>query len=191
MAGQTDTISRGQLEALKASIRATAETNPAGTADKGRRCAEIAGAVCSSFGVDVLAELPASCFTQAMQAVAKLAVPVRQAGEAEASLRNAKERLSEALADLLKARRGIAAFRHEAEAALLAPLKSALGVDGRGTLEAVVQDGVGILLSMPLLQLEHELDRAHEVLAVLGARLPSIGRALDERRPAPAMLGAD
>ena len=91
-----------------------------------------------------------------------------QEGVAEASLKTARARLN----------------------AVLAPLKSALGVDGRGTLEAVVQDGVGCLLSMPLLQLEHELDRAHEVLAVLGARLPAIGRALDERSPLP-VLGAD
>ena len=42
---------------------------------------------------------------------------------------------------------------------------------------------------MPLLQIEHELARAHEVLAVLATRLPSIGRALDERRP--ATMGAD
>ncbi len=91
--------------------------------------------------------------------------------------------LDAVLADLNRTRQGIARF---------------LGVDGRGTLEAVVQDGVGILLSTPLLQLEHKLDRAHEVLAVLGARLPAIGRAVDERKvnattPADAFpnMGAD
>ena len=190
MAEQKNTISQGQLEALKAGIRAAAGANPADR-DKGQRCAEFTRTVCSSFGVDRLAELPASCFAEAMRAVAKLAVPVRQAGAAEASLKTARAELNAVLADLNRARQGVARFRHEAEAALLAPLKSALGVDGRGTLEAVVQDGVGILLSMPLLQLEHELDRAHEVLAVLAARLPSIGRALDERRPATLAMGAD
>lgn len=189
MAEQRDTISQRQLEALRAGIRAAAGANPAG-GDKGQRCAEFTRTVCSSFGVGRLAELPASCFAGAMQAVAKLAVPVRQAGAAEASLKTARAGLDAVLADLNRTRQGVARFRHEAEAALLAPLKSALGVDGRGTLEAVVQDGVGILLSMPLLQLEHELDRAHEVLAVLGARLPAIGRALDERSPVP-VLGAD
>ena len=188
MAEQTNTISQGQLEALKAGIRAAAEANPSSLQNKGQRCAEFTRTVCSSFGyVRRLAELPASSFTGAMQLVAELAVPVRQAGEAEASLKTARAGLNAVLADLNRTRQGIARFRHEAEAALIAPLKSALGVDGRGPLEAVVQDGVGILLSMPLLQLEHELGRAHEVLSVLGARLPSIGRALDERSPVPVL----
>lgn len=189
MARQTDTISRGQLEALKAGIRATAEANPAGTADKGRRCAEIAGAVCSSFGVDGLAELFQTEFPAAMKEVAEMAVPKRRQGQAEARLRDARARLDAVLADLNRARRGVAAFRHEAEAALMEPLKSALDVGGKGNLECIAQDGIGCLLSMPLLQIEHELDRAHEVLAVLATRLPSIGRALDERRP--ATMGAD
>lgn len=189
MAEQRDTISQRQLEALRAGIRAAAGANPAG-GDKGQRCAEFTRTVCSSFGVGRLAELPASCFAGAMQAVAKLAVPVRQAGEAEASLKTARAGLDAVLADLNRTRQGIARFRHEAEAALLAPLKAAVDVDGKGTLEAVVQDGVGCLLGMPFLQMEHDLDRMHEWLNVLATRLPSIGRALDERSPVP-VLGAD
>ena len=113
MAGQTDTISRGQLEALKAGIRATAEANPAGTADKGRRCAEIAGAVCSGFGVDGLAELFQTEFPAAMKRVAEMAVPKRRQGQAEARLRDARARLDAVRADISNARRGVAAFRHE------------------------------------------------------------------------------
>lgn len=183
MAGQTDTISRGQLEALKAGIRATAEANPAGTADKGRRCAEIAGAVCSSFGAGRLAELPASSFAGAMQAVAKMAVPVRQAGEAEASLKAAGARLDAALSSILQARRDVAAYRHEAEGVLLPRLRDVLG--------SLPSDAFGTLLAGQLLDIEDSLRKAHETLHILAVRLPHIGRGLDERRPAPLTLGAD
>jgi hypothetical protein len=176
----TPTVTKGQINAIRTGIRAAASSNPQGI-EHGLRCAEITQSVCADFGAGSLSGIRADCFPAVMRAVAEMAVPKRRQGQAEAALRDAGARLGAVLADLNRTRQGIARFRHEAEAALLAPLKSALGVDGRGTLEAVVQDGAGYLLSMPLLQLEHELDRAHEVLAVLGARLPAIGRALDER----------
>ena len=176
----TQTVSKGQINAIKAGIRAAASSNPQGV-EHGRRCAEITQSVCADFGADCLSGIPADCFPAAMRAVAETAVPKRRQGQAEAALRDAGARMDAVLADLNRTRKGVAVFRHEAEAALLAPLKSALGVDGRGNLECIVQDGIGALLSMPLLQIEHELDRAHEVLAVLATRLPSIGRALDER----------
>lgn len=182
MAEQRDTISQGQLEALRAGIRAAAGANPAG-GDKGQRCAEFTRTVCNSFGVGRLAELPASSFTQAMQAVAKLAVPVRQAGEAEASLKAAGARLDAALSSILQARRDVVAYRHEAEGVLLPRLRDALG--------SLPSDAFGILLTGQLLDIEDSLRKAHETLHILAVRLPHIGRGLDERRPAPAMLGAD
>lgn len=184
------TVSKGQLEALKGGIRAAATSNPAGT-DHGARCRELTRTLCDRFQLRRLADLPEGAFQAAMKAVADMAVPQRRHGPTETALRDARDGLDASLASILQAKRGIARFRHEAEGALLAPLKDALDVEGKGTLEAVAQDGIGCLLSMPLLQLEHELDRAHEVLAVLAARLPSIGRALDERRDVPAMTWAD
>lgn len=186
----TQTVSKGQLEALKGAVRAAATSNPAGT-DHSARCRALTQTLCGQFQLRRLADLPAGAFPQAMKAVADMAVPQRRHGPAEARLRAAKDRLADALASILQAKRGIEAFRHEVEGALLAPLKDALDVVGAGTLEAVVQDGVGILLAMPLLQAEHELVTLHEHINVLATRLPAIGRALDERRPAPAMLGAD
>lgn len=185
------TVSRGQLEALKGAVRAAATSNPAGMADKGQRCAQITKAVCEAIGADSLPSLFATEFPKAMKLISDMAVPQRRHGPAEASLRTARDGLADALASILQAKRGIAAFRHSVEGALLAPLKDALDVAGTGTLEAVVQDGVGCLLSMPLLQAEHELEILHEHVNVLATRLPAIGRALDERRPAPATLGAD
>ncbi len=192
MAEQTSTISRGQLEALKAGIRAAAEANPSRSQNKAQRCAEFTRTICGSFGyLRRLADLPAQCFPAAMNVAAQLAKPVRVEGTAEASLKSARAGLDAVLADLIRARQGVARFRREAEAALLAPLKSALEVDGKGILEAVVQDGVGYLLGMPFLQMEHDLDRMHEWLNVLATRLPSIGKALDDRRAVPSMLSAD
>ena len=185
----TQTVSKGQVNAIKAGIRAAASSNPQGI-EHGLRCTEITQGVCAEFAVGSLSGIPADCFPAVMRTLAEMAVPTRRQGHVEASLRDAKERLGVALADLLKARRGIVAFRHEVEGALLAPLKDALDVAGTGTLEAVVQDGVGAMISMPLLQAEHELEILHEHLNVLATRLPSIGRALDERRGAPD-AGAD
>lgn len=176
----TPTVSKGQINAIRAGIRAAASSNPQGI-EHGARCIEITQSVCADFGAGSLSGIRADCFPAVMRAVAEMAVPKRRQGQAEAALRDAGARLGAVLADLNRTRKGIAAFRHEAEAALTEPLKDALEVNGKGNLECAVQDGVGILLSMPLLQIEHELDRAHEVLAVLAARLPSIGRALDER----------
>ena len=186
----TQTVSKGQLEALKGAVRAAAASNPAGM-DHSSRCRALTQTLCGQHRIRRLADLPAEAFPQAMKAVADMAVPQRRHGPAEARLRAAKDGLAEALASILQAKRGIAAFRREVEGALLAPLKDALDVAGAGVLEAVVQDGVGCLLAMPLLQAEHELDILHEHLNVLASRLPSIGRVLDERKPAPAMLGAD
>ena len=186
----TQTVSKGQLEALKGAIRAAATSNPAGM-DHSARCRALTQTLCGRFQLRRLADLPECAFQAAMKAVADMAVPQRRHGPAEASLRTARDGLAEALASILQAKRGIAAFRREVEGALLAPLKDALDVAGAGVLEAVVQDGVGCLLAMPLLQAEHELDILHEHVNVLASRLPAIGRALDERRPAPAMLSAD
>lgn len=186
----TQTVSKGQLEALKGGIRAAATSNPAGT-DHSARCRALTRAVCDQFQLRRLADLPAGAFPQAMEKLARMAVPQRRHGPAEASLRTARDGLADALASILQAKRGIATFRHEVEGALLAPIKDALDVAGTGTLEAVVQDGVGTLLSMPLLQAEHELEILHEHINVLATRLPAIGRALDGRRAVPAMLGAD
>ena len=186
----TQTVSKGQLEALKGGIRAAATSNPAGM-DHSSRCRALTRAVCDQFQLRRLADLPAGAFPQAMKAVADMAVPQRRHGPAEARLRAAKDRLADALASILQAKRGIEAFRHEVEASLLVPLKGALDVAGTGGLEAVVQDGVGYLLTMPMHQIEYDLEQAHEHLNVLATRLPSIGRALDERSPAPATLGAD
>lgn len=179
------TVSRGQLEALKASIRAAAEGNPAGVPDKGRRCAEITRAVCFSFGVAKLAELPASSFSGAMKEASRLAKPERRQGHAERAVRTAAGRLAEALSDLRRAGETISGFRHEAET-LIVPFKEALGVNNRaGVLAAHVQEGMGLLLSLPLLDIEEEIRRAQSTLQVLGTYLPSIGRALDELPPAP------
>lgn len=186
----TQTVTRGQIEALKGGIRAAATSNPAGM-DHGGRCRALTQTLCGQLHVRRLADLPECAFQAAMKAVADMAVPQRRHGPAEATLRTARDGLADALASILQAKRGIAAFRHEVEGALLAPLKDALDVAGTGTLEAVVQDGVGCLLAMPLLQAEHELEILHEHLNVLASRLPSIGRALDGRRAVPAMLSAD
>ncbi len=196
MAEQTNTISRGQLEALKAGIRAAAEANPSRSQNKAQRCAEFTRTVCSSFGVDRLAELPASCFTEAMQTVAKLTVPVRQAGEAEASLKASKESLAPALADLNRTRNSIAAYRRAIAQALVAPMTDIF--QSQGPLAVAVQDTVGLLLAEPFQAIDAQLMRAHEIICVLASRLPSIGRALDELKartttPAEAFpnMGAD
>lgn len=186
----TQTVTRGQLEALKGAVRATAASNPA-SMEHGARCRDLTQTLCGQLQIRRLADLPAGAFPQAMEKLARMAVPQRRHGPAEASLRTARDGLAEALASILQAKRDVARFRHEVEGALLAPLKDALDVEGKGTLEAVAQDGVGTLLSMPMLQVEHDLDRMHEWLNVLASRLPAIGRALDERRPVPAMLSAD
>lgn len=186
----TPTVSKGQINAIRAGIRAAASSNPQGV-EHGQRCGELADAVCADFGVASISDIPADCFPAVMRAVAEMAVPKRRQGPVEARLRDARERLGDALADLLKARRGIASFRREAECVLLSPLKDALDVEGAGVLEAVVQDAVGTMLAMPMLQIEHDLEKMHEWLNVLATRLPAVGRALDERRPAPLTLGAD
>lgn len=188
---ETQTVTKGQIAALKSAIRAAAEANPAGVDDKGRRCAELSIALCGELGIEKLAELPASCFPLAMKTLSGWAVPTRQQGASEAVLRAGKERLEEAVADILKARRIVAGYRHEAERALLAPLKVALDLNGKGNLEAVAQDGLGYMVAMPLLDIEHELDRIQSTLQVLGARLPAVGRALDECGAVPTDAGAD
>lgn len=185
----TQTVAKSQVNAIRAGIRAAASSNPQGV-EHGQRCEELAEAVCADFGVASISDIPADCFPAVMRAVAEMAVPKRRQGPVEARLRDARERLGDALADLLKARRGIASFRREAEGVLLSPLKDALDVEGAGVLEAVVQDGVGTMLAMPMLQIEHDLEKMHEWLNVLASRLPAIGRALDERSAVPD-AGAD
>lgn len=179
MAEQTDTISRSQLEALKAGIRAAADANPSRHQNKGQRCAEFTRTICNSFGyLRRLADLPAQSFSAAMNVAAQLAQPVRVEGATEASLKAAKESLSPVLDNLSRARNGIAAFRHEVTGALLAPVTDLF--QSKGALEVIVQDTVGIMLSEPLLIIESELARAYELARVLATRLPSIGRAVDE-----------
>ena len=184
------TVTAGQVEALKGAIRAAATSNPAGM-EHGARCRALTQALCDQRRVRRLADIPADFFASAMNALAGMAVPQRRHGPAEARLREAKDRVEDALASILQARRGIAAFRREVEAALLSPLKAALDVEGKGNLEAVAQNGLGVLLEMPTLQMEHDLDRMHEWLHVLATRLPAIGRALDERGAVPSTAGAD
>lgn len=186
----TPTVSKGQINAIRAGIRAAASSNPQGV-EHGQRCGELADAVCADFGVASISDIPADCFPAVMRAVAEMAVPKRRQGPIEFRLRACKTALDDTVASILQARRDVAAFRREAEATLMEPLKDALEVDGKGNLEAVVQDGVGTLLAMPLLDIEHALDRIQSTLQVLSTRLPAIGRALDERRSAPLTLGAD
>ena len=186
----TQTVAKGQINAIRAGIRAAASSNPQGV-EHGQRCGELADAVCADFGVASISDIPADCFPAVMRAVAEMAVPKRRQGPIEFRLRACKTALDDTVASILQARRDVATFRREAEATLMEPLKNALEVDGKGNLEAVVQDGVGTLLAMPLLDIEHELDRIQSTLQVLSTRLPAIGRALDERRPAPLTLGAD
>lgn len=177
----TQFISKAQASALKSAVRAAATTNPKGK-DHALRCSEIGRAVCSKYGVSNVYLIPAGAFQDAMQTVYAHARPEREKGPLEARLFACKEALGDTLASMLQVKRDLAAYRHQVES-LLVPLKDALGLSGRGTLEAVAQDGLGLLLDMPILQAEHELDRLHEWLAVLANRLPSIGRALDERIP--------
>lgn len=170
------TISQGQLAALKATLRAGAETNPAGR-DKGQRCAELNRRLCEALEIRRLADLPATAFPYAMNTAGRLATE-RQPGPVEASLRDAKERLSPVLADLNRTRHSIATFRHEIARALIAPLTDLF--QSQGTLAVAVQDTVGLLLAEPFLTVDAQLDRAHEAINVLASRLPAIGRALDE-----------
>lgn len=184
------TVSRGQLEALKGAVRAAATSNPAGM-EHGTRCRDLTQTLCGRHRVRRLADLPADLFACAMQEISGMAVPQRRTGQREAALSAAGARLDAALAELQRARKDIAEFRHEAEGLIL-PIKDALGVSGRGgVLEAHVQEGVGYLLAVPLLDIEEEIRRAQGTLQILQAYLPSIARALDERRDVPAMLGAD
>lgn len=173
------TVSKSQTEALKGAVRALAEARPEGM-DKGQRCDQISRELCEAFGVAKLADLPAQDFPDAMECLADLAKPLRASGPAEGRLKSAKAKLDAVFAELMRAKRGIADFRHEVEASLLVPLKGALGVSGKGNEEATVQDGINVLLAMPLLQMEYELDRMNEWILTLATRLPSIGRALDE-----------
>lgn len=170
------TISQGQLNALKATLRAGAETNPAGK-DKGQRCAELTRRLCEALEIHRLADLPATAFPYAMNTAGKLATE-RQPGPIEASLKAARESLSPALADLNRTRHSIATFRHEIARALIAPLTDLF--QSQGTLAVAVQDTVGLLLAEPFLTADAQLDRAHEAINVLASRLPAIGRALDE-----------
>ena len=191
MAEQRDTISQSQLEALKAGIRAAAEANPSSFQDKAQRCAELTRTVCNSFGyLRRLAELPASCFSEAMQTVAELAKPVRLAGTAEASLKTAGARLDATLSGILQARRDVAAYRHEAEGILLPLLRDALGGEDGGCAAGMANEALALLLAGQLLGIEEALRGAHETLHLLAVRLPHIGRALDGRRTAP-LLGAE
>lgn len=184
------TVPRGQLEALKGAIRAVATSNPAGM-EHGARCRALTKALCDRHRVRRLADLPADLFASAMNALAGMAVPQRRKGRSEAALSAAGSRLDEALENLARAREAVADFRHEA-GGLIAPFKDALDVTGRGgVLEAHVQEGMGYLLTKPLLDLEDMMRRAQSTLQILQAYLPSIARALDGRSPAPAMLSAD
>lgn len=174
-------ISKAQASALKSAVRAAATTNPKGK-DHALRCSEIGRAVCSKYGVSNVYLIPAGAFQEAMQTVYAHARPERERGPLEARLFACKEALGDTLANMLQVKRDLAAYRHQVES-LLIPLKDALDLSGKGTLEAVAQDGLGLLLDLPILQMEHDLDRMHQGLAVLATRLPSIGRALDERNP--------
>ena len=184
------TVSKAQINAIRSGIRAAASSNPQGV-EHGARCIEITRSVCADFGAGSLSGIRADCFPAVMRAVAEMAVPKRRQGPIEFRLRACKTALDDTVASILQARRDVAAFRREAEATLMEPLKDALEVEGKGNLEAVVQDGLGYMIAAPLLDIEHELDRIQSLLQVLSTRLPAIGRALDERRPVPAMFGAD
>lgn len=186
----TQTVSKGQLEALKGAIRAAATSNPAGM-DHSSRCRALTQTLCGQHRIRRLADLPADLFPSAMKTLSGMAVPQRRKGQNEAALASAGATLDAALAWLQRAREAVSGFRHEAEG-LIVPIKDAMGVSGRGgVLEAHVQEGVGYLLAMPLLDIEEEIRRAQGTLQILRAYMPSIGRALDERSPAPATLGAD
>lgn len=174
-------ISKAQASALKSAVRAAAATNPKGK-DHALRCNEISRAVCSKYGVLAISVIPAEAFQDAMRTIYAYARPEREKGPLEARLDACKIALGDTLASMLQVKHDLAAYRRQVES-LLVPLKDALGLSGKGAMEAVAQDGLGLLLDMPMLQAEHELDRLHEWLAVLANRLPSIGRALDERIP--------
>lgn len=189
-AATTQTVSKGQLEALKGAVRAAATSNPAGM-EHGTRCRDLTQTLCGRHRVRRLADLPADLFACAMQEISGMAVPQRRTGQHEAALSAAGARLDAALAELQRAREAVSGFRHEA-GGLIVPIKDALGVSGRGgVLEAHVQEGLGYLLATPLLDVENVIRRAQGTLQILQAYLPSIARALDERRDVPAMLGAD
>ena len=184
------TLTARQVEALKGTIRAAAASNPAGM-EHGARCRDLTQTLCDQHRVRRLADLPADLFACAMKTLSGLAVPQRMKGRNEAAVSAAGARLDAALAGLQRAREAVAGFRHEA-GGLIVPFKDALGVSGKGgVLEAHVQEGLGYLLAMPLLDLEDMIRRAQGTLQILQAYMPSIARALDERRDVPAMLGAD
>jgi len=174
-------ISKAQVSALKSAVRAAATTNPKGK-DHALRCCEISRAVCSKYGVLAFHVIPAEAFQDAMRTVYALARPEREKGPLETRLDACKVALGDTLASMLQVKRDLAAYRRQVES-LLVPLKDALGLSGKGAMEAVAQDGLGLLLDTPIMQAEHELDRLHEMLAVLANRLPFVGRALDERIP--------
>ena len=174
-------ISKAQASALKSAVRAAATTNPKGK-DHALRCCEISRAVCSKYGVLAFHVIPAEAFQDAMRTVYAFARPEREKGPLETRLDACKVALGDTLASMLQVKRDLAAYRRQVES-LLVPLKDALGLSGKGAMEAVAQDGLGLLLDTPIMQAEHELDRLHEMLAVLANRLPFVGRALDERIP--------
>lgn len=188
----TQTVAKAQINAIRAGIRAAASSNPQGI-EHGQRCAELSQSLCCDFDVERLADLPASCFPLAMKKVAEMGIPTRRHGPIEFRLRACKTALADTIASILQARRDVAAFRREAEGALLASLKDALDVNGKGNLEAVAQESLGYLIAMPLLDAEHELDRIQSTLQVLSSHLPGVGRALDERMAGTALptAGAD
>ena len=176
----TQTVTRGQLDALRQAIRAAAEANPSRFQDKGQRCAEFTRTVCAGFGhLDRLADLPAQSFPAAMQMVAELAKPVRWHGPAEAGLKGAGTRLDAALSGILQAQQAVEAYRREAEGILLPRLREALGGDDGDCVAGMAHEALASLLAGRLLDVEDALRHAHETLHSLASRLPHVGRALD------------
>ncbi len=189
---ETETLSQGQLVALKAMVRASAESNPAGK-NKGQRCSDIARGICSDFGVCKLADIPASAFAQATQAAQEAATPAVTAGSTEQTVRDAKAaHLDAVLSEIQQAKYGVAAFRREAEQALLAPLTALPDASGMGQVAHVVRENVGYLIAEPMLLIEEQLRQIQRTLVELSHRLPAIGRLLDtlSETPRPTM-GAD
>ena len=183
-------ISKAQASALKSAVRAAATTNPKGK-DHALRCNEIGRAVCSKFGVATIHLIPAEAFQEAMQTAYAHARPEREKSPLETRLAVCREALKDTLASMLQAKRDLAAYRHQVES-MLCPLKEAIGMNGKGELESTVHEGLGLLLDLPLLQMEHDLERMHDWLNALSSRLPAIGRALDERsNPCAFTMGAD
>lgn len=190
-------ISKAQANALKSAIRAAATTNPKGR-DHALRCREIGMAVCSKVHAASVHLIPADAFQEAVQTIYAHARPEREKGPLEARLFACKEAMEDTLALLLEAKRDIGAFRRQVEMTLLVPFKDAMVEHNKDNtvLGCNVQDSLDCMLTMSMLNAEHELDRIHEVLNITAHRLLAVGRALDNRfavsgAPCNVTIGAD